>query len=120
LAERYEADADYEPGTVVVLGGEKEITVTDQMNSTKVAGVISTDPAYLMNAEANGLPVALRGRAPVKVVGVIQKGDVLITSTTPGFAMAAAHPHNVSASEMIGKALQSKEDIGEGVIEILV
>ena len=120
LAERYEADADYEPGTVVVLGGEKEITVTDQMNSTKVAGVISTDPAYLMNAEANGLPVALRGRAPVKVVGVIQKGDVLITSTTPGFAMAAAHPHNVSASEMIGKALQSKADNGEGVIEALI
>ena len=120
LAERYEADADYEPGTVVVLGGEKEITVTDQMNSTKVAGVISTDPAYLMNAEASGLPVALRGRAPVKVVGVIQKGDVLITSTTPGFAMAAAHPHNVSASEMIGKALQSKADNGEGVIEALI
>ena len=120
LAERYEADADYEPGTVVVLGGEKEITVTDQMNSTKVAGVISTDPAYLMNAEANGLPVALRGRAPVKVVGVVQKGDVLITSTTSGFAMAAAHPHNVSASEMIGKALQSKADSGEGVIEALI
>ena len=120
LAERYEADADYEPGTVVVLGGEKEITVTDQMNSTKVAGVISTDPGYLMNAESNGLPVALRGRVPTKVIGSVQKGDVLITSTTPGFAMAAAHPHNVSASEMIGKALQSKEDIGEGVIEILV
>ena len=120
LAERYEADADYEPGTVVVLGGEKEITVTDQMNSTKVAGVISTDPAYLMNAEANGLPVALRGRAPVKVVGVVEKGDVLITSTTPGFAMAAAHPHNVSASEIIGKALQSKADNGEGVIEALI
>ena len=120
LAERYEADADYEPGTVVILGGEKEITVTDQMNSTKVAGVISTDPAYLMNAEANGLPVALRGRAPVKVVGVVEKGDVLITSTTPGFAMAAAYPHNVSASEIIGKALQSKADNGEGVIEALI
>ena len=120
LAERYEADADYEAGTVVVLGGEKEITVTNQMNSTKVAGVISTDPAYLMNAESNGLPVALRGRAPVKVVGVVQKGDVLVTSSTPGYAMAAAHPHNVSASEMIGKALQSKTDSAEGVIEILV
>ena len=120
LAERYEPDADYEPGTVVVLGGEKEITVTDQMSSTKVAGVISTDPGYLMNAEANGLPVALRGRVPTKVIGSVQKGDVLITSTTPGFAMAAAHPQNVSASEMIGKALQSKEDSGEGVIEALI
>ena len=120
LAERYEPDADYEPGTVVVLGGEKEITVTDQMSSTKVAGVISTDPGYLMNAETNGLPVALRGRVPTKVIGSVQKGDVLITSTTPGFAMAAAHPQNVSASEMIGKALQSKADSGEGVIEALI
>ncbi|MDA8897747.1 hypothetical protein N9I83_01810 [bacterium] len=120
LAERYEADADYKPGTVVIIGGEKEITTTDQMNSTKVAGVISTDPAYLMNAEATGLPVALRGRVPCKVVGVIQKGDVLVTSSTPGYAMPAAHPHNVSASELVGKALQSKTDSAEGVIEILV
>ena len=120
LAERYEADADYEPGTVVIIGGEKEITTTDQVNSTKVAGVISTDPAYLMNAETTGLPVALRGRVPCKVVGVIQKGDVLVTSSTPGYAMPAAHPHNVSASELVGKALQSKTDSAEGVIEILV
>ena len=120
LAERYEADADYEPGTVVIIGGEKEITTTDQVNSTKVAGVISTDPAYLMNAEATGLPVALRGRVPCKVVGVIQKGDVLVTSSTPGYAMPAAHPHNVSASELVGKALQSKTDSAEGVIEVLI
>ena len=120
LAERYEADADYEPGTVVIIGGEKEITTTDQVNSTKVAGVISTDPAYLMNAEATGLPVALRGRVPCKVIGVIQKGDVLVTSSTPGYAMPAAHPHNVSASELVGKALQSKTDSAEGVIEVLI
>ena len=120
LAERYEADADYEPGTVVIIGGEKEITTTDQVNSTKVAGVISTDPAYLMNAEATGLPVALRGRVPCKVVGVIQKGDVLVTSSTPGYAMPAAHPHNVSACELVGKALQSKTDSAEGVIEVLI
>jgi len=123
LAENYEADADYDVGTVVVIGGEKEITVTDQMNSTKVAGVISSDPAYLMNSEIGGefiKPVALRGRVPVKVIGVVQKGDVLITSSTPGFAMAAAHPHNVSASELVGKALEAKTHGAEGVVEALI
>ena len=93
------------------------------MNSTKVAGVISSDPAYLMNSEIGGefiKPVALRGRVPVKVIGVVQKGDVLITSSTPGFAMAAAHPHNVSASELVGKALEAKTHGAEGVIEALI
>ena len=120
LAEKYAADADYEPGTVVVFGGEAEITVTDHRNSAKVAGVISTDPAYMMNSEADGLYVALRGRVPCKVIGKVQKGDVLITSSTPGYAEVSDQPHFVGAACIVGKAISSKDTDGSGVIEIMV
>ena len=119
LAEKYESDAEYQPGTVVVFGGEKEITVTDQENDHRVAGVISTEPAYLMNNESSGLPVALRGRVPCKVIGPVKKGDVLVTSNRPGFAESSDQPHFVSASCMVGKALQSFDGT-EGVIEVVV
>ena len=119
LAEKYESDATYECGTVVVYGGEKEITVTDQENDHRVAGVISTDPAYMMNSEADGQYVALRGRVPCKVIGPVKKGDVLITSNRPGFAMASDQPHAVSASCMVGKSLQDFDGT-EGVVEVVV
>jgi len=120
LAEKYESDVEYQPGTVVVFGGEKEITVTSQENDHRVAGVISTDPAYMMNSEAEGQYVALRGRIPCKVIGPVKKGDVLITSSRPGFAMASDQPHFVSASCMVGKALQDHLTPSEGVIEVVV
>jgi hypothetical protein len=123
LAENYSADADYEVGTVVVIGGEQEITTTSEVNSTKVAGVISSNPAYLMNADCGGefpKSVALRGRIPVKVIGVVQKGDVLVTSDTPGFAMSAVNPHDVSASEIVGKSLEIKYSAEGGIIEALI
>lgn len=119
LAEKYESDATYECGTVVVYGGEKEITVTDRENDHRVAGVISTDPAYMMNSEADGQYVALRGRVPCKVIGPVKKGDVLITSNRPGFAMASDQPHLVSASCMVGKSLQDFDGT-EGVVEVVV
>ena len=123
LAENYVADADLEPGTVVVFGGNNEVTESSELQDTKVAGVISTDPAHLMNSECTGehvVAVALRGRIPVKVIGVVQKGDVLITSDVPGHAMTSPSPHTVSASQMIGKAITGKTDSGNGVIEALV
>ena len=123
LAENYVADADLEPGTVVVFGGNNEVTESSESQDTKVAGVISTDPAHLMNSECTGehvVAVALRGRIPVKVIGVVQKGDVLITSDVPGHAMTSPSPHTVSASQMIGKAITGKTDSGNGVIEALV
>lgn len=120
LAEKYAADADYEPGTVVVFGGDAEITVTDHRNSAKVAGVISTDPAYMMNSEADGLYVALRGRVPCKVIGKVQKGDVLITGTTPGYAEVSDQPHFVGAACIVGKAVEDKNSDGPGVVEIVV
>ena len=79
LAERYLADADLEPGTVVCFGGEAEVTACNEENHHAVAGVVSTDPAYLMNAEADGVAVALCGRVPCKVSGPVAKGDLLIS-----------------------------------------
>ena len=123
LAENYVADADYEPGTVVVFGGNEEITVTDDANSPRVAGVISTDPAHLMNSTCEGVfvnAVALRGRVPVKCLGVVKKGDILITSHIAGVAMVASDPHFVGAACIIGKAISTKLHDAEGVVEVLV
>ena len=119
LAEKYEADSDYEAGTVVVYGGSKEITTTTQANDHRVAGVISTDPAYMMNSEADGQYVALRGRVPCKVIGSVKKGDVLVTSHKQGFAQVSDNPHSVSACCIVGKSLQNFDGT-EGVIEIVV
>ena len=87
LAERYEADAEYEPGTVVVFDGDKEITTTDVEADYKVAGVISTDPGLKMNSNAGEDSthpyVALKGRVPCKIIGPVKKGDLIVTSKTP-------------------------------------
>ena len=84
LAEIYKADGQYAPGTVVVFGGSEEITVTTDTHDTRVAGVVSTNPAYLMNSETVGLPVAFTGRVPCLVQGPINKGDLVVTSSTAG------------------------------------
>jgi hypothetical protein len=118
LAEKYDADAIYEPGTVVVFGGDKEITVTDLHEDARVAGVISTNPAYLMNAESDGLAVALRGKVPCKVVGPVKKGDILVTSSTPGYAIAG-NTASLPAT-IIGKSLENKVDDDFGNIMIVV
>jgi len=117
LAENYEADAEYEAGTVVKFGGEKEITATDSESDSAVVGVISTDPAHLMNADCPGiaLPVALAGRVPCKVSGPVAKGDLLV-SAQGGMAKA---DNAAQAGHIIGKAISANED-GEGVIEVLV
>ena len=120
LAEKYEADADYEPGTVLIIGGDKEVTVTDQAGSYYAVGVVSTDPAYLMNAESNGVAVALRGRIPCKVVGKVTKGDVIVTSHTLGHGMVAGMFHTLSPLQIIGRSLENKTDVEPGIIEIIV
>jgi len=119
LAERYEADAQYDAGTVVVFGGDKEITMANGEYDHRVAGVISSAPAYMMNSEAGDDTthpyVALTGRVPCKVTGTINKGDILTTSAMAGHAMAG----EAKAGHMIGKALENFD--GEsGVIEVLV
>jgi hypothetical protein len=119
LAEFYEGDAEYEVGTVLVFGGDKEVTVTDQINDTRAAGVVSDNAAYRMYGACPGLKnlVALQGRVPCKVVGRVRKGDMLTTSATPGHAVKALTP---TLGAIIGKALEDK-DYGEaGVIEVAV
>lgn len=88
LAEIYIPDANYDAGTVVIFGGEKEITVTTVNADTRVAGAISTNPAYLMNGDEQGLPLALRGKIPVNVKGPVAKGDLLVTSDVAGYAVS--------------------------------
>ena len=119
LAETYKADADYEAGTLVQIGGEFEITQTQSPEDLGVFGVISTDPAYLMNAEAEGLPVALAGRVPVRVVGLVEKGNRLCSSHIPGVAKAYDE-ENYDARMVFGRALADKEDLEEGVIEAII
>tara|TARA_R110001592_G_scaffold6330_7_gene34152 strand:+ start:526 stop:3696 length:3171 start_codon:yes stop_codon:yes gene_type:complete len=117
LAEKYSADADYEPGTVVIFGGDAEVTECDDDADHRVAGVVSTNPAYLMNADADGVAIALKGRVPCKVTGNIEKGALIVTSSIKGHGMQA---NQTIPGTVIGKAIEAKEGDGEGVIEILV
>ena len=123
LAERYEADKVYEPGTVVVFGGSKEVTVTTELGDYRVAGVVSTNPAYLMNVSnetESFLPIALRGKVPVKVVGRVQKGDILITSGVEGCAVSAEDGRQVPAASIIAKALEEKITNDLGVVMAVI
>ena len=115
LAEKYSSDEDYEPGTVVKFGGEAEITASDSEGDPAVVGVISTDPAYMMNNDAEGLFVALCGRVPCKVSGPVAKGDLMV-SAQDGRAKA---DNNAQAGRIIGKAIEASEG-GDAVIEVLV
>ena len=103
LAEMYVPDKHYGPGTVLVLGGDAEVTETTIPADPRVAGVVSTDPAHLMNSTCEGgIPIALRGRVPLKVVGKVAKGDLLVTSEVPGYAKS------VQNSTMYGPAVFAK------------
>ena len=120
LAERYEADAIYDFGTVLIIGGDKEVTTTDQYANTAVAGIVSQKPAYMMNSAAGTDEthpyIALKGRVLCKVVGPINKGDLLVTSAHMGYATAAINP---PVGAVIGKALGNQSE-GFGVVEVLV
>jgi len=120
LAENYLANAEYEPGTVLVFGGTEEVIVTSTKGDRRVAGIVSTEPAHLMNSKLEGdhvVAVALQGRVPCKVLGKVRKGDLLVTSSIPGYAIVDNQP---SVGTVIGKALQDKDDDGRGVIEVVV
>ena len=117
LAEKYTSDAEYEPGTVVSFGGAAEVTKSVRDGDRKVAGVVTTAPAYLMNSELEGtaVAIALQGRVPCKVTGKVKKGDMLI-SAGQGMARAEVNP---IMGQMIGKALQDFDGVN-GVIEVAV
>ena len=125
LAENYLADADYLPGTVLVFGGEEEVTAATTPSSTRTAGVVTTQPAHVMNSHLVGphvVCIALRGRVPVKVMGVVRKGDVLVSAGEGhiGYAVAALYARDVPAAAMVGKAIGDKLDTGPGVVEALI
>jgi hypothetical protein len=114
LAEKYLADAEYEPGTVVVVGGEAEVTASSW--GQRALGVVSTNPAYMMNSELEGgTYIALKGRVPVKVVGSVKKGDRLV-ATANGCATAGV-PHS---SDVFAIALETNSDVLVKIIEAVV
>ena len=122
LAERFKADAVYAPGTVVALGGVNEITAAAEDLTEDVFGVISTRAAYLMNGSAGSddthPAVAVQGRVPVRVTGVIRKGDRLVSAGS-GLARSAARTE-ITAFNVIGRSLEDKTTAAEGVVEAIV
>jgi hypothetical protein len=120
LAEKYTSDADYDPGTVLVFGGDEEVTECTTKYNKRIAGIVSTDPAYLMNSEGSGVTVALLGRVPCKVIGEIRKGDLMVSSDIPGHAQAWRDESNPPAGSIIGKALENKTGAGADIIEVVV
>jgi hypothetical protein len=118
IAEKYVADATYIPGTVLIFGGEQEVTLSNAFDSTKVAGVVSTNPAYSMNSALEAeyvAEIALQGRVPCKVIGPIEKGDLMVSASN-GHATAN---NDARAGTIIGKALENFN--GDfGIIEVAV
>ena len=122
LAERFEADTAYAPGTVVQLGGVAEITRANEELTDEVFGVVSTRPAFTMNGSAGGNEthpaIAMTGRVPVLVTGIVNKGDRLVSAGN-GLARSAT-AGEITAFNVIGRALESKTTTGEGTVEAIV
>jgi len=131
VAEMYSADELFEAGTLIMFSdseGGEEVTQTHHAKDPKILGVVTTDPALLMNSKIqitntkhHAVGVALLGRVPCKVVGKIDKGDRICSSDTPGHGMSAdLNVDEYTWKHTIGRALESKHDDGEGVIEVIV
>jgi hypothetical protein len=119
LAENYTSDQQYLPGTVLVFGGEAEVTQSATSHDTRIAGIVSTNPAYLMNHDAIGVPVALQGRVPCRVLGPVSKGDRVVSSHIAGVAQAL-DPAQYQPGCIIGKALQAIDNTDISIIEVVV
>jgi len=120
LAENFRPDTSYAPGTIVALGGVEEITAVNEELSSNVFGVVSTRPAYLMNSsQQGGAPVAVAGRVPVRVIGMVNKGDRLVSAGN-GMARAAQEDESINAFNVIGRAIQTKTTMEEGTVEAFV
>lgn len=123
LAERYAADGIYEAGTVVVFGGEAEVTTTTEAQDVSVAGVISTNPALKLNADAGNSQthpyVALRGRVPCQIIGPVSKGDLIVTADNePGFAQSVGK--NDTGRSVFAKSIETDLTAGKKVIEVVI
>jgi hypothetical protein len=117
----YVSDENYAPGTVVEFGGEQEITISSASHSTAVAGIVSTNPSYLMNSTQTGdhvLPIALTGRVPCRVQGPVRKGDVLVTSSIPGVAQRIGM--NWQPGCVLGKSMEAIDNTEIQTIEVAV
>ena len=122
LAEMYQGDESYMPGTVVEFGGTQEITITTTESSPRIAGIVSTNPSYLMNSgltALNSVPVALTGRVPCQVLGPVSKGDRLVSSMIPGVAQAF-DASTYQPGCIIGKSLEDWTDATVKSIEVAV
>jgi hypothetical protein len=118
LAENYAADAEYQPGTVLIFGGVNEVTIANNLADNKVAGVVSTNPAHVMNSGLQAkhvVALALTGRVPTKVTGTVRKGDMMISAGN-GKAQACATP---TVGTVIGKAIEDFDGT-DGTIEVVV
>ena len=122
LAERYAADVPYDMGTVLVFGGEAEVTACIMDTDVRVAGIVSVNPGLKLNSTAGNSEthpyIALKGRVPCKVIGPVKKGDLLVTSDTPGYARSCGGADMGHA--VLGKALETNLTGGEKLIEVFV
>tara|TARA_A200000159_G_scaffold164753_1_gene196014 strand:- start:77 stop:1039 length:963 start_codon:yes stop_codon:yes gene_type:complete len=131
VAEMYTSDAQHEPGTVIMFSDDsveghkgEEVCATLHEKDPKMLGVVTTDPALLMNSALQApeglftVGVALLGRVPCKVTGIVNKGDRLVSSNVPGHAMAGKN--DIRWTHVVGRALEKKNTEGEGVIEVIV
>jgi hypothetical protein len=116
LAEVYDSDQDYAPGTVLIFGGDREVTQSTQSHDPRVAGVVSTEPAYLMNSAQQGVAVALVGKTPCRVIGPVTKGDLLVTASIPGTAQKM---REWVPGAVMGKSLENLNDGEEAIIQIV-
>ena len=122
LAEVYKADAAYPPGTVLVFGGDQEVTVSTSSHDTRIAGVVSTNPAHVMNSGLVSeftVEVGLIGRVPCQVIGPVAVGDRVVSSNRAGVAERLDMQH-YQPGVIIGKAVESYNGTGVGTIEVVV
>ncbi len=118
IAEKYSSDEQYEPGTVVMFGGEKEVTIAKIPKTTKVAGIVTTNPAQILNdGLENSVALALIGRVPCKVTGPVFKGDMLVVGTVPGTLMASVAP---KTGTLVAKAMETYTSSEVKTIEVMV
>jgi len=119
LAEKYVADTHYEPGTVMVIGGDKEVTASSSYMDPAVAGVVSTNPAFLMNKDLTAehvVDLALTGRVPCKVHGIINRGDMIVSGNIAGVGTSCTDP---KFGTVVGKALENYNSKEVGIVEVI-
>jgi len=122
LAEVYKSDAEYPPGTVLVFGGSQEVTISTVGHDARIAGVVSTNPAHVMNSglvSEYTVDVGLIGRVPCQVIGPVAAGDRVVSSNRAGVAERLDMQH-YQPGVIIGKAVESYNGTGVGTIEIVV